>query len=293
MKLSKNHVVKVAQEVEKESDETGAELNGSDVKDESDDESLEMAADDESSENEESGLSADTEAQKQLKFDARREAATPHAQAIKDLFAQRRELMSQVNALDTKMDKHRQVLQALDPMAKHEAYADDKELRKWLRPEKTLDDGKKKNKKKKLDKKSEQLVVEGLLKVAYVLDYAGDVEGVSLVENMLQIFAGKNEPAKYDVDTVEKKKREYPEVMSYAPALSTRHCPDHNGSMMQRVGEGSFQCNLDGKIYNWNAGFKNYAGDVFPGASIHSIDFPETSERLFETREMATNKRTK
>jgi len=291
LKLSKNHMLKKADEKEEEKPADDSAPQGADVADADDlaDELEEEGAAGEDGEAAEEEL----EDAKSPKYDARREAATPHAHAAKGLFAKRRELMNQVNMLDDQLAKHREVLRALDPKMKHEAYADDKELRSFLKPEKELDD-KKKKKRKKLDKKSETEVVEGLLKVAEVLDYAGDAEGVSLVENVLQIFAKKDDGMpKYDVETVEKTERQYPEVKAVAPSMSTRNCPDHHGAQMKRVAEGTFQCELDGRMYNWNQGFKDYSGNVFPAAPIRSVDFPDTTERMFETREMATSKKAK
>lgn len=281
MKLSKNHIVKTADDNEEKSHEE-AGLHGSDVEEDAD-EDYESLGDE--PEEDQSGDRA-------KKYDARREAATPHANAAKDLYAKRRGLMEQINMLDDQLSKHREVLRALDPKMKHEAYADDKELKNYLKPEKAFGD--KKKKKKKLDKKSEENVIDGLLKVAEVLDYAGDPEGVSLVESVIRTFAKKEDGMpKYDVLTIEKKDRKYPEIATYAPSLSTRNCPDHNGAQMKRVAEGTFQCELDGKMYNWNQGFKDYNGNTYPGASISSVDFPDTTERMFSTREMATNKNTK
>jgi hypothetical protein len=274
LKLSKNHMIKIAEEDKMQEE---FPLHGSEVID-ADDVDTELDAEAE-----------DHEEEKGPKYDARREAATPHANAAKDLFNKRRELMGQVNMLDEQLSKHREVLRALDPKMKHEAYADDKELKHYLKPEKSIE----KKKKRKLDKHSETEVVKGLLKVAEMLDYAGHVEGVSYIENMLSIFANKDEMPKYDVKNVDKSERKYPDVSAVAPSLSIRHCPDHHGAQMARVAEGSFQCNIDGRIYNWNSGFKDYDGNIYPGASITSVDFPNNFESLFETREMATRKNQK
>lgn len=289
-KLSKNDntVVKTAEEEEKQvhPDVQGSDVDDADMADDAEEDKEELK--EEGFDGEDAEEAIDGESKK--KYDARLEAAKPHAHAAKDLFGKRRDLMNQVSLLDDELDKHREVLRALDPKAKHEAYADDKELRKWLKPEKTME----KKKKKKLDKKSADEVVESLLKVAEVLDFAGDPEGVTLVENMLQIFAKQEDGMpKYDVQTVEKTERKYPEVAPVAPVMSTRNCPDHYGAQMQRVAEGTFQCELDGRMYNWNEGFKDYNGNTYPAAPIRSVDFPDTTERMFETREMATNKKTK
>lgn len=293
-KLSKNDPIqKTAEEEEKQVHPDTGEVDGADVADADDSEDDDMeaglkeeGADDEDGDEAEEEL----EGAKAQKSNARLEAAKPHAHAAKDLFSKRRELMSQVNMLDDQLSKHREVLQALDPKMKHEAYADDKELKTYLKPEKVME----KKKKKKLDKKSEQEVVDGLLKIADVLDYAGDLEGVSLVESVLRTFAKKEDGMpKYDVSTVEKIERKYPEAAAVAPGLSTRNCPDHHGTQMQRVAEGTFQCELDGRMYNWNQGFKDYNGNTYIAAPIRSVDFPDTTERMFETREMAANKKTK
>src|ERR1041385_7198154 len=170
-KLSKNHFVKQADEKAEEKHEE-PELHGAEV-DEADDDLAEELEEEGAAGEDGDDDEEELEDAKSPKFDARREAATPHAHAAKDLFAKRRELMNQVSMLDDQLDKHREVLRALDPKMKHEAYADDKELKHYLKPEKLMDD-KKKKRKKKLDKKSETEVVNGLLKVAEVLDYAGD-----------------------------------------------------------------------------------------------------------------------
>lgn len=313
LKLSKNHIVKIAQP--KVVVANGDEPSGADV---DEDEGLEAEgfegeekteakddldtakakgkeldadhdADDEDADDDGDG-DADLEPEKKKKHDARLEAAKPHAQRLVELHKAKKDLMNQVSLLDDEINKHLPVLQALDPKAKHEAYADDKEIKSLVKVRKE----EKEKKKKKLPKKAQLEVVEGLLKVAEVLDYAGDPEGVSLVESMLQIFAKKDDGMpKYDVQTVEKTERKYPEVKAVAPTMSTRNCPDHYGVQMKRVAEGTFQCELDGRMYNWNQGFKNYNGDVYPAAPIRSVDFPDTTERMFETREMATNKKTK
>ena len=51
-------------------------------------------------------------------------------------------------------------------------------------------------------------------------------------------------------------------------SLSTRYCPDHCGITTSRVGEGSYQCPLDGKVYNYQTGYVNYKGQQVPGGSV-------------------------
>lgn len=71
-------------------------------------------------------------------------------------------------------------------------------------------------------------------------------------------------------------------------ALSTRHCPDHMGSQLSRVGEGIYQCSLDGKVYNWEMGFKDYQGNEHPGGSVAgqtpNSDQYTAPHRIFDTR---------
>ena len=306
MKLSKSHIIeKVAEETKVVANDTV--ILGADVKEADDaleDKTIvvadhdpskqdgDMAADKNGKDKEEEDEDGDADDGDPKKYDARLEAAMPYANAVKDLYNKRRELMTQINALDDQLGKHREVLRALDPKVKHQAYADDKELRGYLKPEK---EEKKKKRKKKLDAHAEREVVEGLLKVADLLDYAGDSEGVSYVESMLHILAKKDEdfPKKYDVQTIEKEERKYPEPKEAAPSLSVRYCPDHHGVQMQRVAEGSFQCELDGRVYNWNEGFTDYEGRKYIAAPIRSVDFPDMNERLFENRSMALSKRQK
>lgn len=57
-------------------------------------------------------------------------------------------------------------------------------------------------------------------------------------------------------------------------SLSTRYCPDHCGVTTSRVGEGSYQCPLDGKIYNYQAGYVNYKGQQVPGGSVSEQTSP-------------------
>lgn len=295
MKLSKNHEVKVATEEEQKVVVADAPLMGANV---NEDLPLENAADDKNGEAEEEKENDDQDGEKDGKHDARLEAATPHANAAKDLFGKRRELLSQLNELDDKLNKHREVLQALDPKARHSAYADDGELRKYLKPEK---EEKKKKRKKKLEAAVETEVVEGLLKVATLLDTNGDLEGMTYVENLLSLFTmkeAKKEEKKgdvplYDVATIEKEKRDYPKVEEPAPTLSTRHCPDHRGVNLMRIADNSYQCQLDHRVYNWNQGFTDDEGNKYKAAPIRSVDFPETSSKLFENRQMALSKRQK
>ena len=79
-----------------------------------------------------------------------------------------------------------------------------------------------------------------------------------------------------------------------ATALSTRYCPEHVGAMLARVGESTYQCSLDGQIYNWEAGWTDYDGNEHPGGSV-AAQTPDSSgyavpHRIFDSRENITNK---
>lgn len=70
--------------------------------------------------------------------------------------------------------------------------------------------------------------------------------------------------------------------------MSTRDCPDHIGTMMARVGENTYQCPRDGKVYNWEEGWVDMSGKKHPGGSIsgqttESINYIIPS-RIFEDR---------
>ena len=62
-------------------------------------------------------------------------------------------------------------------------------------------------------------------------------------------------------------------VKTYKPmehALSTRHCPEHYGQSIARIGEGIWQCPLDKKIYDFNSGYKLMDGSIIPPSSVQN-----------------------
>jgi len=77
--------------------------------------------------------------------------------------------------------------------------------------------------------------------------------------------------------------------------LSTRYCPDHNGTQATRVSERIYQCPIDGKVYNYEIGYKNYQGQRVPGGSI-SAQTPTTSNyggipmRVYDSRQSILNR---
>lgn len=218
------------------------------------------------------------------------ELITPYVEKFIGLLERGEEVMTEWMRVEDELAPMNEVLQRNDALA-HPLIAKNKKAKEWL-----LSHGKKKRVKRDTAKNAE--IIQGLVKVANELDALGDAESLEKVESTLQAFAKKEEyaPPKYNVHNdrnVLKTERHYPTPEPVAPSLSTRYCPDHNGIYMKRIADGAFQCELDGRVYNWNEGFKDYAGNVFPGDAIHSVDFPESVDRAFETRELATRKRVK
>jgi hypothetical protein len=68
--------------------------------------------------------------------------------------------------------------------------------------------------------------------------------------------------------------------------LSTRVCPDHF-CQIARVGEHRWQCTLDGKIYDYDAGFTTLDNNKVPGGSPSEqskMDQHSSGEVIFDTR---------
>jgi len=78
-------------------------------------------------------------------------------------------------------------------------------------------------------------------------------------------------------------------------SLSTRYCPDHRGVQAIRIGENTYQCPLDGKVYDYQSGYVNYEGQRVPGGSV-AAQTPQTSNyggipmRIYDSRSDVLNK---
>jgi hypothetical protein len=70
-------------------------------------------------------------------------------------------------------------------------------------------------------------------------------------------------------------------------ALSTRTCPDHPGAQIARVGEHTWQCDLDKKIYNYDTGFTLANGAKVPGGDVanQTQHLSEPAHAIFDSRE--------
>jgi hypothetical protein len=69
--------------------------------------------------------------------------------------------------------------------------------------------------------------------------------------------------------------------------LSTRTCPDHPGALVARVGEHTWQCQLDKKVYNYDSGFTTMQGNKVPGGSVdqQTPNYHDMGHMIFDTRE--------
>lgn len=79
-----------------------------------------------------------------------------------------------------------------------------------------------------------------------------------------------------------------------ATALSTRYCPEHIGAAVSRVGESTYQCSIDGAIFNYETGWTDHDGNEHPGGSV-AAQTPDSSgydtpHRIFDSRENISNR---
>ena len=78
-------------------------------------------------------------------------------------------------------------------------------------------------------------------------------------------------------------------------SLSTRYCPDHIGVQASRISERIYQCPIDGRVYNYEVGYKNYQGQRVPGGSV-AAQTPTTTDyggipmRIYDSRQSILNK---
>lgn len=79
----------------------------------------------------------------------------------------------------------------------------------------------------------------------------------------------------------------YKEYRVLENSLSTRYCPDHPGTSLQRINDLEWQCDLDKKIYNYDSGFSLNNGSKVPGSSVaNQSQVPlQEANNIFDTRE--------
>lgn len=68
--------------------------------------------------------------------------------------------------------------------------------------------------------------------------------------------------------------------------LSTRTCPDHPGAQISRVGENTWQCAMDKKVYNYDSGYTTLQGNKVPGGNVENQtpNHHEEGHMVFDTR---------
>lgn len=95
----------------------------------------------------------------------------------------------------------------------------------------------------------------------------------------------ENVGVKEALDAIQKS----PMYKNYRPLeapLSARTCLDHPGAQMMRVGDNVWQCSLDHKIYDYEAGFNTLNGDKIPPTSVaeQTPSHSEEGHQMFDTR---------
>lgn len=101
--------------------------------------------------------------------------------------------------------------------------------------------------------------IETFIKFANYLDEQGAHALADQVTELARLFKS----------TESQKKEEITQVQAPVEgSLSTRYCPDHCGVPTIRISDRIAQCAIDGKIYDYEAGYVNYKGQRVPGGSI-------------------------
>lgn len=152
---------------------------------------------------------------------------------------------------------------------------------------------------------------EKLANIADILDTAGLIEEAGMVDDFIQktakdvlksVVDWKEENPKteqshrydskyhHEQQIFDPKKQTLDvkehHVKTYQPTgkpLSTRYCPDHVGVSLVRVGEGIFQCSLDGQIFNFD--LEGSVAGQTPSATQYEIP-----SRIFDSREININR---
>lgn len=83
-------------------------------------------------------------------------------------------------------------------------------------------------------------------------------------------------------------------IKEYRPLetmLSTRTCPDHPGAQMARVGEATFQCSMDKRLYDFRTGYTSLKGNKIPGGDVtlQTQSLTNMAPMAFDDRESRLN----
>lgn len=153
------------------------------------------------------------------------------------------------------------------------------------------------NSKVPVEKSADSQHCKDLVVLADKLDQSGMFELADHVDKLISKYASK----KGDSSTLREPKTkedrfdvehsgEGHHVRTYnnTGTLSTRHCPEHIGVMLERVSDGKYTCPIDKKTYDWSEGWTDSDGNSHPGGSISGqtpgpFDY-QTPHRIFDTR---------
>lgn len=130
-------------------------------------------------------------------------------------------------------------------------------------------------------------IFDKLSNTADKLDEIGSIKEADMIDDFIQKYAEDEQDKLYDSkyhhslqirepkkdqERVDREGRKDHHVHTYqhtgATSLNTRYCPDHVGVSLGRVSENTYQCPLDGQVYNWETGWTDYDGNEHPGGSI-------------------------
>jgi len=171
---------------------------------------------------------------------------------------------------------------------------------------------------------SNNSVFEKLANIADRLDVLGAVDEAELIDGFIKRYAEEDsdyqgedmsseQSKRYDSkyhhslqirepktkqERVDREGREKHHVHTMqsveATALSTRYCPEHVGVPVSRVGESTYQCSLDGAIFNYETGWTDHDGNEHPGGSL-AAQTPDSSgyatpHRMYDSRENILNR---
>ena len=150
-------------------------------------------------------------------------------------------------------------------------------------------------------------VLDTVLSIFANKDFAKLAEEDNATDKLREKYRKRDQEEKYDkpteylkdktsktADRLSNALKESTEVRPMDVSLNTRYCPDHVGVGLVYVGEGTYQCSLDKKIFDFKEGYKNMAGKNVPGFNVAdqnkidnaNIDFKAN----FDTREGRMNR---
>lgn len=150
-------------------------------------------------------------------------------------------------------------------------------------------------------------VLDTVLSIFANKDFAKLAEEDDVTDKLREKYRKRDQEEKYNkpteylkdktsktADRLSNVLKESTDVRPMDVSLNTRYCPDHVGVGLIYVGEGTYQCSLDKKIFDFKEGYKNANGKSVPGFNVadqnkidnSNIDFKAN----FDTREGRMNR---